>query len=128
VTTRAQSLALVAGAVVVVVAVVAILVSAGGAGPRKAPAGPELAKVDIVSVPAGATVTRADGGILGTTPFTLSLAKSNTELPVIVKAVGYQDRAVTVPLFADSGRIDVTLTAIGAVAPPGPAPARDGRL
>ena len=124
----ARSLALLVGALAVVVAFIALIVSAGDAGRGKVPAGPELAKVDIVSIPAGATVTRADGGVLGTTPFTLSLAKSNTELPVIVKAVGYQDRPVTVPLFSDSGRIDVTLTANGAVAAPLPAPPRDSRL
>ena len=126
--TGAQSLALVVGAVVVVVAVVVLLVRAGDTGRGVAPARPELANVDIVSVPAGATVLRADGGVLGMTPFTLSLAKSDAELPVIFKADGFQDRRVTVPLFSSTGRIDVSLTAIGADGAPAPPPPRDGRV
>jgi len=108
------------------VAVVAVVLRFGTAGRTadEASAVAAFTNVDIVSVPAGAVVIRADdGGVLGRTPFVLSVAKSDAELPVIVKADGFQDRRVAVPLFSESGRVDVTLTATGAdpaAVPPSP--------
>ena len=116
-------------AVAAILAVVAVVLRLGGAGRpagEAAPA-PAFTNVDIISVPAGAVVVRADdGAVLGQTPFVLSVAKSDTDLPVIVEADGYQDRRVAVPLFSESGRVDVTLTASGAdAAPPPEGRARD---
>jgi hypothetical protein len=122
-----RSYAIVVGALAVVVAVVVFVVRAGDAARGGGAPEPALSNVDIVSIPSGATVFRApDGGVLGTTPFTLSLPKSDKDLAVIVRADGYQDRRVTVPLFSESGRVDVTLTAIGADAAPVPPPPPDG--
>jgi len=109
---RGRTLVVVAAAIAVAVAVVWRL----GAADRTAAdvtADPKLTHVDIVSVPEGAFVIRADdGGVLGRTPLTLSLPKSDIDLSVIVKADGHQDRRVAVPLFSESGRVDVTLTPI----------------
>jgi hypothetical protein len=113
-------------ALVVVVAVVVFVVRAGSAD-RAGPPSPELTTVDVVVIPVGATLVRADdGGVLGQAPLTLSLVKSDTDLPVIVKAPGYQDRLVKVPLFSETGRVDVTLIAIGADAAAPPRPTPDG--
>jgi hypothetical protein len=75
-----------------------------------------------VSDPSGATVTLADGGVLGVTPFKVTFPKREAELPVIVSREGYQTRRLTVPLFSATGRIDVMMTAVGADAPPPPKP------
>ena len=114
--------------VVALVAVVAVALRLGSAGPAAGEASsvPALTNVDIVSVPAGAVVVRADdGGVLGQTPLVLSVARSDTALPVILKADGYEDRRVAVPLFSESGRVDVTLTALGADAASAPARLED---
>src|SRR5260221_6739291 len=115
-----RTLVVVAAAIAAVVAVVWRL----GATDRTAggvTADPKLTSVDIVSVPEGAFVIRADdGGVLGRTPLTLSLPQSDTALSIIVKADGHRDRRVAVPLFSESGRVDVTLTPIDADAAAGP--------
>jgi hypothetical protein len=114
------------GAIVAVAAVVVVVVRAGSTGP--APRDPGVTNVDIVSDPVGASVIRADdGGVLGLAPLTLTLPKSETDLPVIVRHEGYQDRLVKVPLFSMSGRIDVELIKIGADAAAQTRPAHPDR-
>jgi hypothetical protein len=108
--TASLSFALAVGAILAVVAVVILIVRAGDAAHTDAPAGPPLTTIDIVSDPPGATMVRADdGGLIGVAPFTASLPKSDSELPVFVKLEGYQTRWLTVPLFSVMGRIDVKL-------------------
>ena len=85
-----------------------------------------MTTVTVVSDPAGATVTLADGGLLGVTPFELTVPKRDADLPVTVRREGYQDSHVTVPLFSATGRIDVMMTAIGAKPPKPPKPPPDG--
>lgn len=123
---RLRPYAIAVGALVVVIAVVTFVVRAGDAR-REAPVEPEITKVEIFSLPVGAFVVRADdGGLLGQTPMTLTTAKSDKDFPVIVKADGYQDRPVKVPLFSETGRVDVRLNAIGADAAASPPPPPDG--
>jgi hypothetical protein len=112
----------------VVVVIVAVFFLVRSAGQRGEPATdePAFTRIMISSEPAGATVTRADGGVLGTTPFEVSLPKANAELPVIVTLDGYQTHRVTVPLFSESGRVDVMLTPVGVEPPPPPKPPPDG--
>jgi len=108
--TASRSFALAVGAIIAVVAVVILIVRAGDAAHTDAPAGPPRTTIDIVSEPPGATMVRADdGGLIGVAPFTASLPKGEGELPVFVKLEGYQTRWLTVPLFSETGRIDVKL-------------------
>ena len=108
------------------VAVVIFVVRAGDVR-REAPVEPEITNVEIFSLPEGASVVRADdGGVLGQTPMTLTMPKSDKDLLVIFKADGYQDHPVKVPLFSETGRVDVKLTAIGADAAVSPPPPPDG--
>jgi hypothetical protein len=106
---------------IIVVAVV-VLIARTRSSEEPAPSGPEMTAIEIVTEPAGATVSFLDGGVLGTTPLDTKLPKRDGELPVIVRLVGYQERRVTVPLYSETGRIDVSLTAIGAEPPPPPKP------
>jgi len=115
--------AVVAGLVVTVLVVV--LVRTRSADEPEA-SGPALTVVTIVSEPAGATVVRTDGGVLGVTPFEITLPKTNSELPVLVQLPGYQTRRSTIPLFSQTGRVDVALVANGAEAPAPPKPPPDG--
>src|SRR5260221_2826938 len=91
------TLVVVAAAIAAVVAVVWRL----GATDRTAggvTADPKLTSVDIVSVPEGAFVIRADdGGVLGRTPLTLSLPPSDTAPSIILQAEGHRDRRPAVP-------------------------------
>ena len=108
-----RSYLIVASALAVVVAVIVIV---GRAGPSAGPSAPEpaFAVIDIVSVPTGATVNRVDGGaVVGVTPMTVTFPRSDTDVHVVVSHPGYQDRRVTVPVFSETGRIDVTLTPNG---------------
>jgi hypothetical protein len=114
--------AIVVGLMVVGVLIAVFVLRVGEPAPSSAPE-PVLANIVIVANPPGSSVSsEADGGVLGHTPFTLSLPKSETDLIVIVRHDGYQDRRVSVPLFSLSGRVDVKLTPIGvdAAAPPAP--------
>jgi hypothetical protein len=114
----------VVGAMVVVAAVIAIVVRAGDAGRAPAtPPGPPMTNVDIVSDPVGASVFDADGGLIGVAPLVISAPRSEKELVIFTKYPGYQDRRSTVPLFSETGRIDVELIKIGAKEPhPKPLP------
>jgi hypothetical protein len=117
---------LVAGAIVAGVALVVVAGrSRGPSTPERAE--PEQTKVHIVSEPAGATVAREDdGGVLGVTPFEISLPKTTGELPVVVKLAGHQSRHTTIPLFSETGRIDVALVPVGVdAASPPKAPTKD---
>lgn len=109
---RRPSVIVAASIVFVAVAVFALTRSRGPE--EEASREPPTATIEIVSTPTGASVARADGGALGVTPLTTTFPKSEGELAVIVRHEGYQDRRVTVPLFSTNGRIDVTLTALGA--------------
>jgi hypothetical protein len=112
----------VVGALIIIVVIVLIARTRSESDPPGPPA-PDRTALEIVSEPAGATVVRADdGGVLGVTPFDISLPKSNAEVPVFVRLKGYQERRVTLPLFSQSGRVDVGLIAIGAEAPAPPKP------
>jgi hypothetical protein len=106
----------------IIVGAVIVLIARTRSTEEPAPSGPELTAIEIVSEPAGATVSLTDGGVLGTTPLDTKLLKRDGELPVIVRLAGYQERRVTVPLYSQTGRIDVSLTAIGAEPPPPPKP------
>jgi hypothetical protein len=118
--------AAVVGALVVVVGGVLLVVRANGPSEPEAPPGPPTTTVTISSEPAGATVSTADGGVLGVTPFEYTTLKRNVELPVTVRREGYQDSHLTVPLFSATGRVDVMMTAIGAKPPTPPKPPPDG--
>src|SRR5262245_46815637 len=99
---------IVLAASVACVAGVVYAVARSGRGeppPRQEPA---TATIEIVSPPPGASVERADGGVLGLTPFSAVLPKADGELVVLVKHEGYRERRVTVPLYSTAGRIDVT--------------------
>ncbi|HTA21046.1 MAG TPA: hypothetical protein VK989_17255 [Polyangia bacterium] len=96
--------------------VVAVIVFVGRSGPSAGPGGvePALATIDIGSSPSGATVNRVDGGaIVGVTPMTVTFPRSQTDLLVVVKHAGYQDHLVTIPVFSETGRVDVILTPNG---------------
>jgi hypothetical protein len=121
-----RSFLAVVGALVAVVVVVLLVVRGSRTSEPEAPSGPQMTTVMIVSDPSGATVTSADGGVLGVTPFELTAPKSDVEMPVLVKREGYQDHKTTVPLFSATGRVDVKLTAIGEEPPPPPKPLPDG--
>jgi hypothetical protein len=110
----------------VAVAVVVMLVVRAGHPPEPGTPPPEMTTVMIVSDPAGATVTEADGGVLGVTPFDLTLPKSNAELPVTARRDGYQDKHSTVPLFSATGRVDIMMTKVGEKPPEPPKPPPDG--
>jgi serine/threonine-protein kinase len=78
-------------------------------------------KIQVVSTPAGASVTRADdGAFLGRTPYQASFPKSSKELTLVIRQEGYQDQRVVLPLVED-GKSDVTLTKVAAPAAPKPA-------
>jgi hypothetical protein len=117
--------AAVVGALVVVVGVVLLVVRANRPAEPDT-SGPPMTTVTVVSDPAGATVTTADGGVLGVTPFEYTVEKRSAELPVTVRREGYQDSHITIPLFSATGRIDVMMTAIGAKPPTPPKPPPDG--
>jgi hypothetical protein len=116
------------GVVVAVVAVVAVvlLVVRGSRTSAPKPAGPEMTTVTIVSDPAGATVTGPDGGVLGVTPFELTVPERAAELPVQMRLDGYQEKRITVPLFSAQGRVDVLMTRVGEKPPEPPKPPPDG--
>jgi hypothetical protein len=119
---RSSATFVVAGAVV---AIIVALTRSREAGSPEAPQ-PEQTKVHIVSEPAGATVVLRDGGVLGVTPFEVLLPKGAGELPADVKLDGYQTRHTTIPLFSETGRIDVALVPVGVdAAPPPKAPPKD---
>ncbi|HVU52774.1 MAG TPA: PEGA domain-containing protein [Polyangia bacterium] len=119
-----RSFMAIVGALVAVVGVVFLVVR--GSRPSEPDSGPAMTTVMIVSDPAGATVTNADGGVLGVTPFDLTVPKSDGELPVTVRRDGYQDKHVTVPLFSATGRVDVMMTKVGEKPPEPPKPPPDG--
>jgi hypothetical protein len=122
-----RSFLVVVGALVAVVLVVLLVVRGSRTSEPGAPSGPEMTTVTIVSDPSGATVTSADdGGVLGVTPFELTVPKKDGEMPIIVRREGYQDHRSTVPLFSATGRIDLKLTAVGEKPPPPPKPLPDG--
>jgi hypothetical protein len=123
---RAVGLAL--GAIALVVALVMLVVRAGEGGRSAAPEAPQppMTTVMIVSEPAGATITRPDGGVLGKSPLTLTLPKSDGDLVVIVSLDGYQSRRSSVPLFSQSGRVDVALSPNGVDAAVNHPPPPDG--
>jgi hypothetical protein len=112
------------GALSVVLVVIAVVRASRPSAPEES--GPEQTSVMISSEPAGATVSREDGGALGVTPFQVTLPKANAELPVVVTLQGYQTRHTTVPLFSESGRVDVMLTPVGVEPPKPPKPPPDG--
>lgn len=89
---------------------VAVLVMKGRGGDdaQQAPAA-DVTNVYVISEPPGATISAADGKPLGTTPTTLTLPRGPGEATVILRHPGYEDRRVTVPVFSQTGRIDVTL-------------------
>jgi hypothetical protein len=120
-----RSFLAIVGALVTVVVVVMVVVRAGRP-PEPGTSGPPMTTVMIVSDPAGATVTSADGGVLGVTPFDLTVPKSDVELPVTVRRDGYQDKHTTVPLFSATGRVDVMMTKVGEKPPEPPKPPPDG--
>jgi hypothetical protein len=109
---------MVVGALAVVGVVIGLLVRSGPVDTVAHE--PALTSILIVSNPPGSSVVWPDGGVLGVTPFTASLPRLESEVPVIVTHEGYNDRRTTLPLFSQTGRVDVTLTAIGAdaAAPP----------
>jgi hypothetical protein len=119
-----RSFVAIAGALVAVVGVLFLVVH--GSRPPEPASGPPMTTVMIVSDPAGATVTNADGGVLGVTPFDLTVRKSDVEMPVTVRREGYQDKHTTVPLFSQTGRVDVTMTKVGEKPPEPPKPPPDG--
>ena len=91
-----RSFVAVVGALVAVVAVVVLVVRASRP-PEPVETGPAMTTVTIVSDPAGATVTDADGGLLGVAPFDLTVPKRDAELPVVVRREGYQEQPVDDP-------------------------------
>ncbi|HEX4406595.1 MAG TPA: hypothetical protein VH560_17270 [Polyangia bacterium] len=108
-----HSYLIVAVALAVVVAVIVVVAhsrpSAGSGSAETA-----LATIDIGSSPSGATVNRVDGGaIVGVTPMTVTFPRSDTDLLVVVKHAGYQDHLVTIPVFSETGRVDVIMTPVG---------------
>jgi hypothetical protein len=123
-----RSLAIVVGLMVAVALVAIFLLRVGAASKDDAPpTDPKVASIQLLSLPTGATVRRADdGGVLGVTPFIVDLPRSDTDVAVVVHRDGYQDRHVTVPVFSLNGRVEVTLTAIGADAAPLPPQPPDG--
>jgi hypothetical protein len=121
-----RSFLAVVGALVAVVVVLMLVVRAGRPPEPGAPSGPPMTTVMIASDPAGATVTNADGGVLGVTPFDLTVPKSDTELPVTARREGYQDKHTTVPLIAATGRVDIMMTKVGEKPPEPPKPPPDG--
>jgi hypothetical protein len=121
-----RSFVAVVGALVAVVVVVLVVVRASGPTAPAVPEGPPMTDIEVVSDPAGATVTGADGGVLGVTPFWLKVPKREGEMPLVVRRDGYQERHVTVPLFSASGRIDVMMVAVGAKPPEPPKQPPDG--
>lgn len=121
-----RSFLVVVGALVTVAVVVMLVVRAGRPPEPGTPSGPPMTTVMIVSDPAGATVTDADGGVLGVTPFDLTVPKSNVELPVTARRDGYQDKHSTVPLFSATGRVDIMMTKVGEKPPEPPKPPPDG--
>jgi hypothetical protein len=120
---RSSSLSylMVAVALVVVVAVI-VVVERAGSSARPNGGEPAIAAIDFVSVPSGAAVNRADGGSIGVTPFTATFPRGDVDQVVIVSHAGYQDRRVTVPVFSETGRIDVTLVENGVDAAPSKPP------
>jgi hypothetical protein len=112
----------VVGALVLVAAVVLLILRASRPSEAPEPSGPAMTTVMIASEPSGATVIGPDGGVLGVTPFDLTVPKREGELPVLVRREGYQERKVTVPLYSATGRVDVMMTAVGAEPPPPPKP------
>jgi hypothetical protein len=119
-----HSYLLVAVALAVVVAVIVFVERARpSAGPGAEPA---LATIDISSSPSGATVNRVDGGaIVGVTPMTVTFPRSETDLLVVVRHAGYQDHPVTIPVFSETGRVDVILTPNGVDAAAATPPPKD---
>jgi hypothetical protein len=104
----------IAGAMVVVAAVIALVVRAGDAGRASLdPPGPPMTNVDVVSDPVGASVFDADGGLIGIAPLVISVPRSDKELVIFTRHEGYQERRSTVPLYSVSGRLDVELIKIG---------------
>lgn len=113
---------------VALVIVVAVIIVVGRSGPSAGPGGaaPALATIDIGSSPSGATVNHVDGGaIVGVTPMTVTFPRSDTDVLVVVRHAGYQDHLVTVPVFSESGRLDVILTPDGVDASAVKPPAKD---
>jgi hypothetical protein len=116
-----RSFVLVVGALVAVVAVVVLIVRASRPA-EPVETGPVMTTVTIVSDPAGAPVSDADGGLLGVAPFDLIVPKREAELPVVVRREGYQDSRITIPLYSVTGRVDVKLWGVGEKRPPPPKP------
>jgi hypothetical protein len=122
-----RSLAAVVLALAAVFGVVLLVVRAGRrAEPEAERTGPEMTTVMISSEPAGATVSSEDGGVLGVTPFSLTLPKRDFEMPTHVRLAGYQEKRVTVPLFSATGRVDIMMTRVGEKPPEPPKPPPDG--
>jgi hypothetical protein len=97
--------------------VVGVIVVVGRSGSSAGPGGaePALATIEIGSSPSGATVNRVDGGaIVGVTPMTVTFPRAEADLLVVVRHAGYQDHLVTIPVFSETGRVDVIMTPNGA--------------
>jgi hypothetical protein len=103
---------MVVGALVVVGVVIGLVVRSRPADTETHE--PPVTSILIVSNPPGSSVLLTDGGVLGVTPLTASLPRVEGELPVVVKHNGFNDHQMMLPLFSQTGRVDVTLTAIGA--------------
>ncbi|HVY36308.1 MAG TPA: serine/threonine-protein kinase, partial [Polyangia bacterium] len=59
-----------------------------------APANPDAVRVNFSSDPDGATVSRKDGTVLGTTPLSTEIAYSDTAVEVVLRKPGFQPKTV----------------------------------
>ncbi len=60
----------------------------------QAAATPEAVRVNFSSDPGGATVSRKDGTVLGTTPLSTQIAYSDTPVEVLIQKPGFQPKTV----------------------------------
>src|SRR5262249_38732390 len=82
---------------------------------------PPMVKMSIESQPSGAQVLRAsDNALLGTTPFSENVVKSDEVVRYVLKLTGYVDARVELPARADASRL---VALLADPPPPGPAPA-----
>ena len=64
------------------------------AAASQAPANPEAVRVNFSSDPNGATVSRKDGTVLGTTPLSTQIAYSDAPVEVVIQKAGFQSKTV----------------------------------
>ena len=101
---RGVAIAAVLGLIVLAAVIFGVTRSSGETPPELGM--PEVTNIYITCVPNDSTVTRADDGtLLGKTPMTLTLPKSNGQLTVVARAENYTDGNAQAEAGADNVEI-----------------------